>query len=102
MSGHLGSALLVPEINTLIYEVPAGKIATANIRVSNQNSTPVMAWVGIGFGAAPEPKNWITPGMTVEANDFREDTGIMLSAGQKIWVRVNKANVSVNAFGPED
>lgn len=101
-SGKLGTpADLLAETNTLIYTVPSGKIATANIRVTNRNSQNIKARVAVGSGASPVAADYLTYDSTVEANSILEEIGIVMSPGEKVWVYSNLANVSVRVHGME-
>ena len=100
MSAFFGSALLVANATTLIYDHLGADPITVNIRMANQNNTEVNYWVWIGATATPE--KCITPGVTVDPNAPWEDTAMRMAPGEKLWVMATKGNVSVRAFGVED
>lgn len=100
-SGKLGSADLVAATDTLLYTVPALKVATANIRFANRNAIPVKVRLAIGTGAAPTATDYLSYDQSLPANGIVEDTGIVLTAGEKVWARSDTANVSVRAHGME-
>jgi hypothetical protein len=100
-SGKLGSANLAAGADTLVYTVPASTVATINIRFANRNASAVKICVAIGTGASPDAADYIDYDVSVPANGILEDTGFVCSAGEKIWVRSDVANVSVRVHGFE-
>ena len=101
-SGKLGSAALSADTNTLLYTVPVGKIATVNIRTANRAATVAKIRVAIGTGGSPASEDYIEYEQELPANGVIEDTGLVCSAGEKIWAYSNTANVSVRVHGFEE
>jgi len=101
-SGKLGSADLASSTATLMYTVPAGKTATVSIRVANRNSTSVTVRTAVGSGASPANTDYLTYDASVPGNGILEDTGIVVSAGEKIWVYSSAASVSARVHGFEE
>ena len=101
-SGNLGSAALAANADNLLYTVPAGKVATLNIRVANRNASVAKIRVAIGTGGAPAAADYIDYDVAVAANGILEDTGIVCSAGEKVWVHPDLANVSARVHGFEE
>lgn len=101
-SGKLGKADLAANTDTLLYTVPASKTATINIRIANRNATGIKIRVAIGEGASPAAADYIDYDLPVIANGMLEDTGVVCTAGEKIWVRSNLAAVSVRVHGFEE
>lgn len=101
-AGKLGSADLAAAVDTLLYTVPAGTVTTLNIRVTNRNSSAIKVRVAIGTGGAPAALDYIDYDTPVAAGGILEDTGVVCSAGEKVWVRSDLANVSVRVHGFEE
>lgn len=101
-NGKLGSASLTATTNTLLYTVPVGKTATANIRISNKNSFPVRIRIAIGSGASPSVEDYTTYDQSLASNGIYEDTGFICGAGEKIWVYSDAADVVVRVHGIEE
>lgn len=102
-SGKLGEpADLAAGVDTLIYTVPAGTVAAANIRLTNRNSVGIKVRIAVGSGAGPATKDYIEYDAPVPANTPLEDTQVVMSAGEKLWVRSDTANVSARAHGFEE
>ena len=101
-SGKLGSADLTATTDTLLYTVPASSLATLNIRVANRNSTTVAIRVAIGTGEAPAVEDYIDYDFLVAANGVLEDSGIVCSAGEKVWAYSSMDGVSVRVHGFEE
>ena len=101
-SGKLGTANLAAGADTLVYTVPASTVATINIRVANRNAAAAKIRVAIGTGANPTAADYIDYDISVPANGILEDTGLVCSAGEKVWVTSNVANVSARVHGFEE
>jgi len=101
-SGKLGTpADLTAATDTLIYTVPALKVATVNVRFANRNAAAVKVRLAIGTGASPAVTDYIDYDVTLAANGVLEDTGMVLTDGEKVWARSDTANVTVRAHGME-
>lgn len=97
-SGLWGKADLAAGVDTQIgTPVPAGKIATLNIRFCNRGSSAAKYRVAIGTGEAPAGMDYITYDKAII-----EDTAVVMSAGEKIWVRSDLVDVSVRVHGFEE
>jgi hypothetical protein len=101
-SGKLGAADLAANTDTLLYTVPASTVATVNVRIANRNASAVKVRVAIGIGASPEVKDYMEYDISIPANGILEDTGIVCSAGEKVWVSSDTASVSVRVHGFEE
>lgn len=101
-SGNLGSAALAAAADTLIYTVPAGKVATLNINCTNRDSVSAKVRIAIGVGANPANADYIQYDTTLAGNGVIERTGIVCGAGEKVWVRSDTASVSVRIHGFEE
>ena len=97
-SGKLGSADLTATTDTLLFTADVTP-QTFNVRFANRNAAAVKVSVAIGTGASPATADYVDYGVTVLANGILEDTGLVASSGEKIWVRSDTANVSVRAHG---
>ena len=58
--------------------------------------------VAIGSGNAPTAADYIAYQTTIDGNGIYEDSAVVLSAGEKVWVRSSTDNVSVRVHGMED
>ena len=100
-SGTLGKADLVAATATLLYTVPAGVTATINVRFANRTATGIAVRIAIGTGAAPALADYMSYDIGLPANGVVEDTGIVCSAGDKVWAVAAVAGVSVRVHGFE-
>lgn len=84
-------------------EVQLGSALTANmttnVRFCNRNSFDVTVTIAIGTGASAAAADYIEFGGRCPANDIVEETGLLISIGEKIFVKSNNAGVSVRAHG---
>lgn len=96
-TGKLGSADLAAATDTLLFA--ASSVQTFNIRFANRNLTEVQIRVAIGSGASPTAADYIDYDLPIKSKGILEDTGLVCSVGEKVWVRSDTANVSVRAHG---
>ena len=101
-SGKLGAADLAANADTLLYTVPVGTVTTVSVRLCNRGTTQVKLRVAVGSGAAPAASDYIDYDANVPANGILENTGIVMSAREKLWVRSDTTNVSARAHGFEE
>lgn len=101
-SGKLGAADLAANTDTLLYTVPESTRATVNIRVANRNGASAKIRVAIGSGASPSAADYMDYDISVQGNGILEDTGIVCSAGEKVWVRSDVSNVTARVHGFEE
>lgn len=97
-SGKLGSADLAAATDTLLFTAGATP-QTFNVRFANRNPTAVKIRVAIGTGASPVAMDYVDYDISIPGNGILEDTGLVATSGEKIWVRSDSANVSVRAHG---
>lgn len=97
-SGKLGSADLVATTDTLLFTAGATP-QTFNVRFANRNATAVKVRVAIGTGGAPAAADYVDYDVSIQATGILEDTGLVASSEEKVWVRSDTANVSVRAHG---
>lgn len=95
--GKLGSVNLAAATDTPLFT--ADSVQAFNVRFANRNTTDVLVRVAIGTGAAPTNADYITYDVKIPANGILEETGLIASAGEKVFVRSDMANVSVRAHG---
>ena len=102
-SGKLGAAdLPAGGAETLLYTVPALTLGTVNVRFANRNAASSAVRLAIGSGASPAAADYLSYDQLLPANGILEDTGIVCSAGEKVWARSSVANVSVRVHGFEE
>lgn len=99
--GLLGSADLVANAVTLLFAAAgaAGTCQVFNLRFANRDGFQTRVRVAIGVGGAPADKDWINYGGMVPDNGILEETGIVASPGENIWVLAERPLMSARAFG---
>lgn len=92
---------LLNTTNTLIqiYQVPIGNQAAVNIRICNQNSTPIHFSLVVSDTASPDGSYYMTYGEIVYPNDIYTEAGVVLAAGDYIFVSTDTSGVSVVVTG---
>lgn len=95
--GFLGSYDIPATTDELLFTASVPQ--TFNIRLANRNPNDVRVRIAIGTGGAPALADYVDYDALLPANGILEDTGIVCSAGEKIWVYSNTANVSARSWG---
>jgi len=103
-SGKLGSAnLLAASTDVLMYTVPVGSIAQINARFVNTNAIGnALVRLAIGTGGSPATSDYLEYDFTLNPSGLIEDTGIVMAASEKLWMRTNLDNVSARVHGFEE
>lgn len=99
MSGKFGSVDLAAGVDALLFTAPDGKTPTVNIRLANRNDSPVIIHIAIGTGVAPVLKDYIAYGQIIEPYGVYEDTGIVMSATENLWITSDSDHVSARVHG---
>lgn len=99
-NGKLAGVLCASVGDNEIYEAPAGIASTTVVTLSAVNNLAVQAQVFVTSGGAPTPADAISPTFEIQ-EQVRTYTGLVLDAGQKLFVNVDTADelaVSVNGL----
>lgn len=93
----LGSYDLSAGVAQLVGGAALTDSTQLNVRFCNRNVDNVAVQLAIGTGGSAVAKDYLDYNTSV----YRalEDTGIVCSAGEKIWVQSDTANTSVRIFG---
>lgn len=100
-TGLLGKADLVKDTDTKLYTVPAATVATVTVSVCNRNATSVTVDVAVTSAAAPAAADYVEFGVVLGTgrSGVLERTGIVVGAGENIFVRASAGSVSARAMG---
>ena len=101
-SGKFGNAVLTAATWSVLYTVPTGMVSTANINVCNRSESIARVRIAIAAGIMPGNAECIEYDALLNAHGVLERTGIVCSAGEKIVVWADAANVSVRVHGFEE
>lgn len=93
----LGSYDLLAATPVLVTGAALTASTQLNVRFCNRNPDNVAVRLAIGTGGSPVAADYLDYDTSV----YRalEDTGIVCSAGEKIWVQSDTASTSVRIFG---
>ena len=99
--------ILAAASQTLVYTVPTGKTTTFSLSVANRSPSATIAiriaLVGAGLTPALDGSNFIEADSAISPNSTLERTGLVLKAGQQIFVQCDTANsASVVVYGFEE
>lgn len=98
----LASALLLADVVTPVYTVPAATTAGFSFSIVNQGGENVKITASLTNGTQPTAADHIEFETELAPNEGLERTGLILGAGQKLYVKSNKTDVSVVVWGIEE
>lgn len=103
-TGKLGAVNLTAAVNTLVYTVPIGKLATINLNICNRNTVNSIINVAVLDSnlASLTNADYIEYNLSLLPNGVIERTGIVLNEGQSIMVYSSITNISATCWGFED
>lgn len=84
-------------VDTLIHT--AAKLTTVVVSFCNRATTANTVRLAVGAGASPAVTDYYEYDAVLGANGVIERGGIILSAGDKVWVRASAANVTAKIHG---
>lgn len=100
-SGKFAAVVLTGIVDELVYTVPASVVDTANIRLSNPTSAAINVSVNIGTGSGSVAADLVVPTQSIAAKGVMDETGFVMSAGEKIFVTSSAAGIVVRVNGHE-
>lgn len=106
-SGLLGKAVLVANVPTIIYTVPANvEFVTLNVNVVNTSVTigdTAKVNVAVSSLNVPNREDYVEYGVALTSNGgVLERTGVICSSGEKIVVTSTISNVVIRIHGIEE
>lgn len=101
-SGKLGAATLVANTDTELCTVAAGKVATVSVSVCNRSGGTAKLRIAVGTGGAPAAGDYIEYDTPVPSPGVLERSGIVVGAGEKVFIRSDAAGVDVRVHGFEE
>lgn len=101
-SGRLGANDLAATTNTTVYTVPAGKLATFNVSLTNRNAAAVTVRLAVATTGTPGLSEWLFYDYVLGGNNTVERTGLVADAAKLLVAYAGATGVSVVAYGLED
>jgi hypothetical protein len=102
-SGTLGQASLAADTNTTVYTVPASKVGSVSVTISNTNPfTPAVIRLAVAAASTPSAAEYLEFDTVLPAGSEFEKTGVVLSANKNLVAYSTTGNVSVNVYGFEE
>lgn len=101
-SGLLGKANLAANTNTTVYTVPASTLATVNVNLVNAGTSTAKVRIAMAATGTPGASEYIEYDFQIAASQVLERTGIVMSAGERVVVFSDLANVAVRVHGFEE
>ncbi|TSE33027.1 hypothetical protein [Tepidimonas charontis] len=85
-----------------VYTVPTQRRATININCCNVGASSARVRLAVSADATPADAQWIEWDAALDPSGVLERTGIVLSAGQKLFARSDTGAVNVAVWGIEE
>ena len=102
-NGRLASNNLAAANGTLVYTAPAAKYSAVSINILNRSAAATTYRMAILEDSITTPVlgNYIEYDVVLDGNNFVERTGLVLSAGQSLWLYSPTSSLAVNVYGYE-
>ncbi len=102
-SGRLaGLDLTTANTDQQLYACPGSKVACATVSLCNRNNSTSLVRLALCTTTSPATTDYLVFDQAIPANESLERAGIVLAAGQYLYVRTNQSGVSAVAFGYEE
>lgn len=101
-SGRLGVAEISANTDTVVYTVPAGKLASCNLAIVNRGANGAVVNVAFSSTTSPALSEYVEYQAQIPANGILERTAIVAGAGERVVVRSSTADCSVRVHGFEE
>ena len=85
-----------------VYTVPTQRRATINVNCCNTGATAARVRLAVSAGDTPADAQWIEWDAALDPSGVLERTGIVLSAGQRLFARSDTGAVNVAVWGIEE
>ena len=100
--GTLGQAAPVAATLTTVYTVPATKVGTFNVSITNQTGFAIPVRLAIAGTATPTTSEYIEYDSIIPGNGVLERGGIVANAAENVVVYASVAGLSVSVYGYEE
>lgn len=101
-TGILGQASPAATTNTTVYTVPATKVGTFNVSVTNTTGNLIACRVAVAATGTPAASEFIEYDTLIPPNGVLERGGIVANAGENVVVYASLAGLSVSVYGYEE
>lgn len=102
-AGRLGVSNPTALTDTLVYTVPTGKIASINIAVVNTGLVPEKVTIWISDSTSTNNAKLIEYMVSVAGSGgVLEREGLLLTAGERVFVRTSSGTFAIRVHGFED
>ena len=101
-TGVLGQAAPAAATLTTVYTVPAAKVGTFNVSISNTTGFAVSVRLAIAATATPATSEYIEYDTLIPGNGVLERGGIVANATENVVVFASTAGLSVSVYGYEE
>ena len=101
-TGTLGQAAPVAATLTTVYTVPATKVGTFNVSITNQTGFAIPVRLAISATATPTTAEYIEYDSIIPGNGVLERGGIVANAAENVVVYASVAGLSVSVYGYEE
>jgi hypothetical protein len=102
-TGRLASVNPPAAAGNSVYTVPVSNYSAVSISILNRSSSPTTYRLAILENGVSTPtfSNYLEYDVVLDGENFVERTGLVLSAGQSIWVYSPTSSLAINVYGYE-
>lgn len=100
-SGRIAAVDMPAGVNTVLYEMPTGRILVLNVGISNRNDEDVKIRLALVDGGINDlaDSDYLEYNTVVRANGMLERSGIALAGEQSLIGYSDTGNVSFTVWG---
>lgn len=101
-TGRLATADVAATTLTTLYTVPASKVASFTLSLTNRSGVAVNVRAALTSSATPAASEYIEYDTVIPGNSVLERTGLVLDAAKLVVVYAGAAGISANCYGYEE
>jgi hypothetical protein len=101
-TGILGQSAPAATTLTTVYTVPAAKVATFNVSISNSTGYSIPVRLAVSATATPTSAEYLEYDSIIPGNGVLERGGLVANATENVVVYASVAGLSVSVYGYEE
>jgi hypothetical protein len=91
-----------PAFDTELYAVPSQKMASVSVSIVNRTANDVQIRLALTASTFIAPREYVAYDETIPGHEVYERSGLVLTAGQHVYVRSSATGVTAVVYGYEE
>jgi hypothetical protein len=101
-SGILGQSKPTASTNTTVYTVPASKLSSFSVNMTNFSATSANVTLAVSATATPTNSEYILHSSIIPPFSTLEKTGLVAQAGKNVVINTTGNSIAVTVCGYEE